>query len=275
MQQTRPTMTNDIKAEMETITSVTELLTSQPRRPPKGTDVEKCLTQSALLQITLDGPSIALTILGLVAAIQFFQPSITCMLVVLLPLPWIIYNDFQNFLFLGPGGTPSTFGGYLRIAYLRLFALSDPYTAANVTQDTYPRTGLHKKSTSWLPIRQGARPNVAGIAPHRQTDQAGSLDMDGILRATLDNVAKSQPDFFTIGQSCFEKKGLALFARHPINNTCNGEICHVHHVGGFNRPQQQQLNAEQDTRWKLAHEHPSRRLSRNSREEMGRTSPTV
>ncbi|CRK22207.1 hypothetical protein BN1708_017932, partial [Verticillium longisporum] len=25
-----------------------------------------------------------------------------------------------------------------------------------------------------------------------------------------------------------EKHGLGLFARHPVNVTCNGEVCHVH-----------------------------------------------
>jgi hypothetical protein len=29
-------------------------------------------------------------------------------------------------------------------------------------------------------------------------------------------------------RSCFEKHGLGLFARHPVNKTCQGEIFHVH-----------------------------------------------
>lgn len=216
---------------METITSVTELVTQQPRSEQKQTDIQKCLTQNDILQITLDGPSIALTILGLIAAIQFFQPSVTCIIVALLPLPWIIYNDYDNFLLLGPGGTPATFAGYLRITYLRLFALANPYAPFCAGQTTYPKVGLHKGSATWLPLRPGPRPTVAGIAPHRQTDQAGCKNMDMILRATLISLAKTQPHLFTIGKSCFEKKGLALFARHPINPTCRGEICHVHHVG--------------------------------------------
>lgn len=224
-------MADDSGTEMENLTTITELVAPQVRKQPKDTNVQKCLTQNSILQITLDGPSIALTTLGLIAAIQFLQPSITCLIVALLPLPWIIYNDYQNFLHLGPGGTPSTFAGYLRIVYLRLFALPDPYTPVSVSPETYPRIGLHKGSNTWLPVRKGPRPSVAGIAPHRQTDQAGCIKMDTILRTTLNNLAKSQPDFFTVGQSCFEKKGLALFARHSINNTCRGEICHIHHVG--------------------------------------------
>ena len=216
---------------METITPVSELRPQRLQTKQKETNVQKCLTQNSILQITLDGPSIALTIFGLIAAIQFFKPSVTCIIVTLLPLPWIIYNDFQNFLLLGPGGTPPTFAGYLRITYLRLFALPDPYTIGRPSHGIYPSVGLHKGSATWLPFRQGLRPTVAGIAPHRQLDQPGCRNMDKTLRTTLNNLAKTHPDFFTVGQSCFEKKGLALFARRPINATCRGEICHVHHSG--------------------------------------------
>ena len=45
----------------------------------------------------------------------------------------------------------------------------------------------------------------------------------------MEAVAEKHPEALRIGTSCFEKKGLALFAQHPINATCRGEICHVHH----------------------------------------------
>lgn len=50
-----------------------------------------------------------------------------------------------------------------------------------------------------------------------------------LLRASLENVALESPTSFKTGCSCFEKKGLALFAQNPINATCRGEIVHVHH----------------------------------------------
>jgi hypothetical protein len=50
-----------------------------------------------------------------------------------------------------------------------------------------------------------------------------------MLRASLENLAVQYPESFRIGTSCFEKKGLALFAQDPINATCRGEVCHVHH----------------------------------------------
>lgn len=188
-----------------------------------------CVNQQSILQITLTGPALVLTILSIIISIQILHPSLTCTLIALFPLPWIIHNDYENFISLGPGGTPSTFTGYLKITYLRLFALSDPYSPATVSDNTYPFVGYYQRSQSWLPNRSGPRPLVAGIAPQRQVDQPGCPDMYQILRTSLENLAERYPDSLCTGISCFEKKGLALFARNPINATCRGEICHVHH----------------------------------------------
>lgn len=119
--------------------------------------------------------------------------------------------------------------GYLKIAYLRMFALSDPYTPATISEDIYPVIGYYQRSHSWLPDRPGFRPKIAGIAPQRQIDQPGCPEMYQKLRRALEKLALQQPDSFKTAISCFEKKGLALFAQNPINETCRGEICHVHH----------------------------------------------
>jgi len=187
------------------------------------------LIQTDILQITLNGPALLLTILAIIISIQILQPSLTCTLLVLAPFPWIIHNDYINFINLGPGGTPATFLGYLKITYLRLFALSDPYTPAILKETIFPRTGYYQQAHSWLPERHGPRPKIAGIAPQRQLDQPGSSKMYLKLRASLENLAASTPDSFRTATSCFEKKGLALFAQSPINATCRGEIVHVHH----------------------------------------------
>jgi hypothetical protein len=192
-------------------------------------EIQVCLTQNSVLQVTLSGPALVLTILSIIISIQIFQPSLTCTLVALAPLPWIIHNDYENFISLGPGGTPATFFGYLTITYLRLFALSDPYTPATLSEQVYPTVGYYQRAHSWLPKRNGPRPKIAGIAPHRQINQSGCKEMYQMLRKSLQNVAIKYPDSYRIGQSCFEKKGLALFAREPINSTCRGEICHIHH----------------------------------------------
>lgn len=187
------------------------------------------LIQNEILQVTLNGPALLLTILAIIISIQILQPSVTCTLLVLAPLPWIIHNDYINFLNLGPGGTPSTFIGYLKITYLRLFALSDPYKPAILKETIFPITGYYQQAQSWLPERQGPRPKIAGIAPQRQVDQPGSFRMYLLLRASLENLAIRTPGSFRTATSCFEKKGLALFAQEPINATCRGEIVHVHH----------------------------------------------
>lgn len=197
-----------------------------------GSQKHICLTQNPILQVTLDGPILGLTIVSIIMAVQVLQPSVTCTLIACLPIPWIIYNDFQNFLLLGPGGTPSTFIGYLKITYLRLFALSDTYTPGIISEKIYPDIGFYRRASTWLPQRTGPRPKIAGIAPHRQINQPGCKNMDRILRTTLQKFANANPGSFRIGPSCFEKRGLALFAREPINATCQGEICHIHYLEG-------------------------------------------
>lgn len=127
------------------------------------------------------------------------------------------------------GGTPATISGYLTITYLRLFALSDPYTPAPVIGRIFPVAGCYRNARFRLPNRNGPRPAVRGIAPQRQINQPGCPEMYQRLRAILHRTADEYSDTCEVGQSCFEKQGLALFARRPVNNTCRGEIVHVHH----------------------------------------------
>ncbi|CZS90914.1 uncharacterized protein RCO7_01325 [Rhynchosporium graminicola] len=207
-----------------TTTTTTQLLVQEP----DYVENLKAMAQHDILRVTLNGPTLFLTIIAMILAIQNLQPSLTCTLLALAPLPWIVYNDYVNFLNLGPGGTPSTFKGYLKITCLRLCALSDPYKPADKLEDIRPTLGYHNRAQSWLPKRSGPRPKIAGIAPQRQLDQLGCAEMNRILRISLENFAIKHPDVTEKGESCFEKKGLALFARNPINVTCRGEICHVH-----------------------------------------------
>ncbi|RDL42299.1 Uncharacterized protein BP5553_02278 [Venustampulla echinocandica] len=187
------------------------------------------MTQQAVVQITLTGPFLVLAIVAIIVSIQIMKPAVACGLLILLPLASVIYNDYNNFLALGPGGTPATFLGYLKITYLRLFALSDPYSPPTFHGKVSPSTGYFYRTRSWLPKRNGPRPQIAGIAPQRQLDQSGCGQMYRTLRTSLSNLAAKDEETFRIGTSCFEKKGLALFARNPINATCRGEVCHVHH----------------------------------------------
>ncbi|KAK6592976.1 hypothetical protein H4I96_11574 [Botrytis cinerea] len=172
---------------------------TQERHPTNDITLEvpMGLKQQDIIQITLTGPGLVLTILGIIICINLFQPSLTSTIIALAPIPWIVYNDYHNFISLGPGGTPSTLLGYVKITYLRIFALSDPYNPPKVSDDINPASGYLQRARQHLPIRSGPRPKVA--------------------------------DKLKTAVSCFEKKGLALFSLDPINTTCNGEICHVHH----------------------------------------------
>lgn len=168
---------------------------------------------------------------------------------VLLPAYRFVARDYHDFLSLGPGGTPSTFAGYLRVSCLRLFTLKDPFTPPTATPATLPTDGYLLR----LPMRRGPRPKVAGIAPHRQMNQRSTPQVHHALRDALHSFAAVYPTRLRKGTSCFEKHGLALFmasclelevptvtpnlgemepfsAPIHLNPTCadTAEICHLH-----------------------------------------------
>jgi len=71
-------------------------------------------------------------------------------------------------LSLGTGGTPSTFTGYLKFTFLWLFALRHPHCPAPIPEGLQNTEFLRP---GCVPVRRSARPDVAGIVPHRQTNQ--------------------------------------------------------------------------------------------------------
>ncbi|KAM5355988.1 hypothetical protein ACJ41O_002634 [Fusarium nematophilum] len=178
------------------------------------------------ISVTLDGPTIFLSSLTLVLLIHFLESHHAELLIGLVPVALLVQNDYQNFLNLGPGGTPSTFGGYLRISWFRLWSLSDPFAPPAPDPACLPTSGILRRNC--LPYRPGPRPLVAGIAPQRQLDQHGSRGCYRALRRSMAKLASRSPKKFGTERSCLEKHGLALFARHPVQTNCQGEICHVH-----------------------------------------------
>ncbi|KAL2221113.1 hypothetical protein M432DRAFT_257378 [Thermoascus aurantiacus ATCC 26904] len=164
------------------------------------------------------------------------QPLHAILGFILVLLPVIYYlikrirNDYQAFLALGPGGTPSTPRGYLRICVLRLFALRNPFEPPSLPPFLQPQHGILKD----LPKRSGRRPRVAGIAPQRQMTQRGGPAMYEALSAAIRNLAQSHPDRLFLATSCFEKHSTGIFC-HPAfrhRPTCNGEVCHAHPSDG-------------------------------------------
>lgn len=195
-----------------------------------GSDLDQVAVTYVLKQkpvsITLNGPTIFALTLVLVSLMHFLDPPVAEALVLLAPVLLLIQNDYNNFIGLGPGGTPATFQGYVRIAWLRLWAIRDPFSPPKSDPSRFPERGVLLGGP--LPYRPGPRPIVAGIAPQRQLDQHGTHEHYHALRRTLENLAQTRPQKFGTARSCLEKHGLGLFARRPVNVTCNGEVCHVH-----------------------------------------------
>jgi hypothetical protein len=211
------------------ITSAETLASPPPALQGKAEqeDLElSCVIRQQPISVTLDGKTIFLSSLVVVLLIHFLDSCHAEVLVALLPVVLLIHNDFQNFLNLGPGGTPSTFGGYLRISWFRLWALRNPFAAPEPDPMRLPTSGILRRQR--LPYRAGPRPVVAGIAPQRQLDQHGSKESYRALRWSMTKLANRNPKKFGTEKSCVEKHGLALFARHPVQTNCQGEICHVH-----------------------------------------------
>ncbi|KAI9684746.1 MAG: hypothetical protein M1829_000121 [Trizodia sp. TS-e1964] len=160
------------------------------------------------------------------------DPAMIAAMAVILCTIYIIRKDYAAFLNLGPGGTPSTFPGYLRITVLRLFALKNPHLPAPVPASLRPESGYLATKKALVPKRYGIRPKVAGIAPHRQVSQRGTPHTFNSLSLRIQELALQHHDFLRRGTSCFEKIGTGLFAISEVNRTCNGEICHVHGSDG-------------------------------------------
>ncbi|KAI1488150.1 hypothetical protein F5X96DRAFT_685839 [Biscogniauxia mediterranea] len=176
------------------------------------------------LSVTLDGSAVFALSLGLILSLHVLDPHTVALLVGAAAAVLFVHNDYQNYLKLGPGGTPATFAGYLRINWLKLWALRDPLAPLRAGPDTQPASGV----LGPLPYRYGPRPRVVGIAPQRQVDQFGSRECYAALRRALEGHARAREPALGLGTSCFEKHGLGLFARYPFNDTCQGEVCHVH-----------------------------------------------
>ena len=173
----------------------------------------------------------------------------TILLAFLLPTYSFVNKDYHRFLELGPGGTPSTFYGYLRVTYLRIFfALKDPFQPPSLAEVVYPSNSYLQH----LPKRAAPRPQVEGIAPQRQTNQWPPVHLRNALHNTLRSLIHTHPGVLREGVSCFEKHGLALFlsagvasgtsdqdeaprAFNHLNPTCRntGEIAHLHDSVGL------------------------------------------
>jgi hypothetical protein len=156
------------------------------------------------------------------------QPTyILCAFIV--PALFFVYGDYASFLALGPGGTPSSFLRYLRVTLLCLFALQNPYLPTPIPADLLPQAGYLALDLS---KRLGARPEVVGIAPHRQTTQKGTRESFEELSLFIKTLADANSSRLRLDTSCLEKHTTGLFSLEPVNDTRSGEICHGHPSDG-------------------------------------------
>jgi hypothetical protein len=154
-------------------------------------------------------------------------------LLTLLFLPYLavhIHRDYKHFLSLGPGGTPSTPLGYLKIKLLSLLCLRDVHAPMPIPPHFRPQTGYLAPSS--LPKRTGTRPLIQGVAPQRQQSQKSDAAVYECLVKGFKELAGDKRNKLREATSCFEKHSSGLFTSVPITRTCGGEICHAHPSDG-------------------------------------------
>ena len=149
---------------------------------------------------------------------------------VVLPVYRFVSRDYQKFLSLGPGGTPSNFAGYLKVSGLRFFTIENPFIPEVPSSKVQPVNGY----LVGLPFRRGPRPAVAGIAPQRQINQISSPELSQSMKDAVHSLAEAYPSELRKGTSCFEKNGLALFLSQPPARSCettqiNPQLEHTRH----------------------------------------------
>lgn len=162
----------------------------------------------------------------------FFASQSNYLLVSLLLLPllaYLTYKDYSSFLSLGPGGTPYNFYGYLTITLLRTLTLRNPRVPGLIPVEL--QNGGYLSSTG-LPKRSSPRPQVIGVAPHRQMNQRPRKEIFELLSESIVKLANEHPERLRIAASCFEKHCPGLFSTKQVNMTCNGEIAHAHPSDG-------------------------------------------
>lgn len=185
------------------------------------------MVESAPPYLPLSRPQLTLPTMN-----ETYFHFLTTALTLLLPLllAFYIHNDYKAFLSLGPGGTPSTPLGYLKIKLLSLICLRDPLLPMSIPPHFRPQKGYFSPSS--LPLRPGPRPLVRGIAPQRQQTQKSTPAVYASLVQQLGDLTSDPRNRLTERTSCFEKHSSGLFTSIPITRTCGGEICHAHPSDG-------------------------------------------
>ena len=140
------------------------------------------------------------TLTSFIASKHFEVTLVFLTLAMLLPIFLAFHLRYLQYLSLGPGGTPATFLGFLKIQALGMFAVTDPYHVNYALARSKSPTGYLRG----LPKRKGAPPEVRGIAPQRQVTQKAGEMLLRKLGAQIERMALEN-DTILAGTSCFEK----------------------------------------------------------------------
>jgi hypothetical protein len=137
-----------------------------------------------------------------------------------------VKKDYEAAIARGTGGTPSSFLGYLELNFFRLFRVRNPRTAPEVSPQLYMQRGFLER----LPIRQGVRPRIVGLAPQRQITQIGPKPIYEALAGIVVDFERTHQAQCYLGRSTFKNNNTALFARATgySRTKYHGEICHAH-----------------------------------------------
>jgi hypothetical protein len=137
-----------------------------------------------------------------------------------------IRKDYEAAVARGTGGVPSSWFGYLELNFFRVFQVRNPRTAPKVSPQLFMQRGFLER----LPVRQGLRPRIVGLAPQRQITQIGPKSMYEALAGIIVDFERTHQVQCYLGRSTFKNNNTALFARTTGygRTKYHGEICHAH-----------------------------------------------
>lgn len=161
-----------------------------------------------------------------------------CIKTVFSLLRWA-YHDFDRYLRVGRGGTPSTFSGWCQVKLLSFIAhyifMVDIFGDPFIDPMYEPRRGQLFN----LPGRPSDRPTVVGLVPQRQANQWASRETEAAIIALLERKAAGNPTALVMDpHSFFEPNLRALKRRLPAGAVpgapgteaeWGGEIAHAHY----------------------------------------------